>query len=497
MREQSTRGKGADDGFDPEEKPFLDHLEDLRTMFLKIILTLVIGFGACFIFKKQLVDFIEMPMVWANIAEENAMKAIFDFGGNSEKEARFSPEDLVVTQGGMIGAVVEEDAKKGITSVELADGIVVRIKTASILGKIPSEEKDISPSDLLRLDKQKVLIMGTFQPAEGLVLVFKLVFFAGIILTIPFLIIFIMEFVLPGLRQAEKKAVFPALFGAVVLFLVGGAFAFRVGLPFALRFLTEWNYDHGMMPEWRIGYYMTFVTQVTLVFGLAFQLPVIVLVLVKLELLTYRSMRDSRSYAIVILLCIAALITPPDPITLLLLGGPLILLYEICIGLAYLLERKKRKLEAEEEKRREAERAELEARHAELVAEGKILENEDEEEEKSESTGYDHEGDLYHDDPHHHHEQGHGQLDPYHDPHHDWDHDHHHQDPHHQGVGTVGQIDINHASFEELQKLPGIGPKLAQQIMDARPFYSEEELEYHAYLPPSVIKLIVDRVTFY
>jgi predicted nucleic acid-binding OB-fold protein len=69
-------------------------------------------------------------------------------------------------------------------------------------------------------------------------------------------------------------------------------------------------------------------------------------------------------------------------------------------------------------------------------------------------------------------------------------HDHGH-------AAYYSSIDINHATIEELQRLPGIGPKLAQRILDARPFYSQEELEYHAHLPQSVIKLIVDRIYFH
>jgi len=303
--------------------------------------------------------------------------------------------------------------------------------------------------------------------------------------TFPFLTWFALEFVWPGLRQAEKRAMLPAVLVGFGLFLVGAAFAYRVGLPFALRFLSQWNYEHGMNPGWRIGYYMQFVTQVTLVFGLAFQLPVAVMVLVRLELLTYRSMR--------------AIITPPDPMTLMLLGGPLIILYEICIWLAWLLERKRRKQEAEEEKRRARERAELEERRSQLVAEGKLPAEGEEADEggggPGESPGGAGEGELAHEHDLYH-EPVHDDLYGHEDDHHDYDyhadHDWHH---HHHGMG-LELIDINHATMEELQKLPGIGPKLAQQIIEARPFYSEEELEYHAYLPPSVVKLILDRVTF-
>ena len=70
--------KGADEGFDPEEKPFLEHLEDLRKMFFKIILALAVGIFGCLAFTRPLMDSIRLPMVWANIAEEDAIKAVFN-----------------------------------------------------------------------------------------------------------------------------------------------------------------------------------------------------------------------------------------------------------------------------------------------------------------------------------------------------------------------------------------------------------------------------------
>lgn len=490
--------KGADDGFDPEEKPFLDHLEDLRVMFFKIIVTLTVGVFGCLVFTRPLMDAIRLPMVWANVAEADAIKAIFNLDHRATKP-RFEPGDLVVTQGGILAKVLAEEMAKGITIAELAEGVQVRIKTDTILGKIPSEDAKIDTADLQRLSKQNILIMETFAPHEGLVIVLKLAFYSAMIFTFPFLLLFVMEFVWPGLRQSEKHATMPALFIGFALFLLGAFFAFRVGLPFALRFLSQWNFQHGMNPGWRVGYYMQFVTQVTLVFGLMFQLPVVVMVLVHLEILTFRSMRESRSYAIVILLVIAAFLTPPDPMTLILLGGPLILLYEICIWLAYFIERKRSREAAEEEKRRAKQRAELEERHARLVAEGRLPADGDASGAGS-GNGSDAPAeppstpsDTYEYDPYHEYAESSGDPSSVHHQHGSSGDDWRNQ---HDGGGISELVDINYATVEELQRLPGIGPKLAQQIVEARPFYSEEELEYHAYLPPSVVKLIRDRVTF-
>ena len=485
------------------EKPFLEHLEDLRKMFFKMIFALALGILACLALTRPLMDAIRLPMVWANVAEEDAIKAVFNFQHKASRP-RFATGDLVVTQGGNLGTVVKEDMAKGITWVEVAPGVQMRYKTNTIEGKIPTEESKVAPEDLQRLSKQNILIMETFAPGEGLMIVLKLAFFSALVISFPMLLWFLLEFVWPGLKQVEKKALLPALVIGFALFIIGAAFAFRLGLPFALRWLSQWNYEHGINPGWRVGYYIQFVTQVTLVFGLMFEFPVVIMALVYLEILSYQTMKHTRSYAIMILLVVAGFVTPPDPITLPLLTGPLILLYEMCIWLAYFMERKRAKQRAEEEKREAAERAAREEERAKAVAEGRLLpEAPSTTSSESASSGTDgpgssasspFEGDPYRDSP----ESGgynyEGEGYSYEDPGQSVSNET--PAPQNGGSGIPQLIDINNATLEELQQLPGIGPKLAQQIVEARPFYSEEELEYHAYLPPSVIKLIRDRVTF-
>ena len=201
----------------------------------------------------------------------------------------------------------------------------------------------------------------------------KLSFVAGIVVSFPLLLLFVLQFVLPGLHSNEKRVLWPAMSIGFGLFLTGTAFAYYLVLPRALLFFAEWSGDMGISNDWRIGEYISFATQFTLLFGASFELPVVVMVFVKLGLLTYETMSKTRSYAIVAIFVAAAILTPtPDMLTMTLMAAPMIILYEICIWLAY-FDRKKARLKQEQEARENMERLLLreEKRRAEEAAEEK------------------------------------------------------------------------------------------------------------------------------
>lgn len=155
----------------------------------------------------------------------------------------------------------------------------------------------------------------------------KLAFFAALMLSMPWLLYQAWAFVAPGLYQREKKLALPLLASALSLFYAGCAFAFFLVLPMVFGFLTRVT-PAGVAMMTDIGAYLDFVLVMFLAFGLAFELPVALVILSLLGWVTPAQLREARGYAVVGIFIIAAIVTPPDVVSQLMLAIPMVLLYE-------------------------------------------------------------------------------------------------------------------------------------------------------------------------
>ncbi|MGY8689653.1 MAG: twin-arginine translocase subunit TatC, partial [Verrucomicrobiales bacterium] len=202
-----------------------------------------------------------------------------------------------------------------------------------------------------KVDRQGNMIeMSALRISEAFTLSLKISLIAGIVIAFPLLLYFLAQFIFPGLTAKEKRAILPAVGVGFLLFLGGASFAYWFVTPRVLEFMHGYAESLDVASDWRIGYYVSFVSQLVVIFGLSFELPVVVLTLVKLELLSYEYMARTRAYAVIIIFTVAAIITPtPDAFTLTLLAGPMVFLYEISIWMAFFIDRKRKRLEAEEE----------------------------------------------------------------------------------------------------------------------------------------------------
>lgn len=245
-----------------EEKPFIEHLEDLRTMLVRMAITLVVSTVGTFVFYKELFQAILYPLVLSGLVKD----------------------------------------------LEEARGYLINTDVA-----------------------------GPFMMAVNVSLI------AAVIISFPILLVFLLQFILPGLKPNEKKLLFPAIGIGTGLFLTGTFFGYWVVLPKALLFFDQFAESLGAKQMWELSQYITFATRFILVFGISFELPVIVMALVKLDFLNYKLMVSTWRHALVAITLFAAIITPtPDVLTLMLMSGPLYFLYAICVWLAYMMEKKDR-----------------------------------------------------------------------------------------------------------------------------------------------------------
>jgi sec-independent protein translocase protein TatC len=188
---------------------------------------------------------------------------------------------------------------------------------------------------------QKIGALRALGITDSIVISFHLAFYAGIVLSFPLLLYFLAEFVLPALTAVEKRFLLPAIFVSFALFLLGVLVCYFWLLPRTILFFFRDTESLGWMPTWTVQQYYSFVTRFTLGFGLAFELPVVVLALVRFGLVTYKFMARTRPYAIVLILILGTIIAPaPDLLTLIAMGLPMCLLYESCIWIAWMMERR-------------------------------------------------------------------------------------------------------------------------------------------------------------
>src|SRR5437588_5501162 len=173
---------------------------------------------------------------------------------------------------------------------------------------------------------------------------FRLAFYAGIVVSFPLLLYFLAEFVVPALTAMEKRLMLPAILVSFALFLTGVLTAYYWLLPKTILFFFRDTQSLGWVPAWTVQEYYSFVTRFTIGFGLAFELPVVVLALVRFGLITYRFMARTRPYAIVLIFVMATIITPtPDILTLIAMALPMCLLYESCIWITWFMRRRERR----------------------------------------------------------------------------------------------------------------------------------------------------------
>ena len=205
--------------------------------------------------------------------------------------------------------------------------------------------------DLLALPMMRTLPEGTHMIATGVITPFlvplKVGLMAAFLLALPYVLYQVWAFIAPGLYTHEKRFALPLVFGSTVLFLAGVAYCYFVVFSWVFRFIIQFA-PKSITPAPDIEAYLSFVLTMFVAFGVTFEIPLIQVVLVRTGMVTVAKLKDIRSYVIVGAFVVAAVVTPPDVVSQLLLAIPMCLLYEFGILLAQLVERFLGKRVAEE-----------------------------------------------------------------------------------------------------------------------------------------------------
>ena len=307
-------------------KSFLDHLEDLRWLLVKTAAALFVGMVVCLYGTTQIVWALKLPLRNAALVPvSHHQKAIVRFGDHNvvtfePPTNRFGPLDL---------------GSNRFVTIQLEPvSVGTNVFLSARIEQNPQEETVLSTAtDLVYLD-----------PAAPFMSSLSLAFYGGVLLAAPFIFYFLAQFILPALKIKEKKYVLRACIIGVGLFLSGVCFCYFFVLARALKYAEAWaNWMGVKVPEWRAETYFSFVTKFMLGMGLGFELPVVLLALVKIGILDYARLKAMRRYMVVINLILGALLTTPEVFTQVVMAIVLQVLYEISVLIAWYWERQDRK----------------------------------------------------------------------------------------------------------------------------------------------------------
>ncbi len=338
----ANAGGGDDDGggerFGGPIKPFLDHLEDLRWTIMKVVIAVVIGMLIALIGSPYIVKFLTFPL--------NSAQQIQQVNSNPDK--RMIPVKL---GGGVVSHIRESDLSQWVEGGYLEKD-ANRTETITGIHLVPSlgslDDNGTQYALQMRVDTNGSehvsweVELKAYGPLKSFFIALKIGLYGGLTLSMPFVIYFIAQFVLPALRIKEKKWIFRLSGFGAGLFMLGVGFCYFIIMKVALWASVGFANMLGFgADEWQAEEYISFVCKFMVGMGLAFQMPMILLFLVKVNILDYRKLSDFRMYAVVANLIIAAVITPTgDPFTLSLVAVPLHLLYELSTLIAWFWHKK-------------------------------------------------------------------------------------------------------------------------------------------------------------
>ncbi|MDX6666589.1 MAG: sec-independent protein translocase protein TatC [Solirubrobacteraceae bacterium] len=300
----------------------VDHLDELRTRIIWSIVVFAVSFSVCYWQNDRVLNIVNRPVEQALKPGSHPKDQL---GQTSLFQKRLG--DLARSLGPALGAV-ERSAASPADKAAIAKALTAAKAAA-----------EATPTNTAR----RPITLGVTEP---FITTFKVAGYAAILLALPFLLFQLYGFVLPAFTPRERRAITPVLLMIPALFIAGVAFGYFVALPRAATFLLNFNEKHFDILLRAQDYY-SFSIMFLAAMGLMFQVPMGVLALTRLGIVSVAQLRKNRGYVVLGVAIIAAVATPtPDPITMIITMLPLLLLFELSILGASLLERRRAVSEA-------------------------------------------------------------------------------------------------------------------------------------------------------
>jgi sec-independent protein translocase protein TatC len=323
----------TDAGEDPGEqeggpvKTFLEHLEDLRWVLIKSVVAIGTGMLLCLIAGNYVMKLLEWPLRNAKISYPGTNQVwTVSFGTNR------------------LGNYLLSDEQQATYAIGAGRFVALKLEPVPVGSNLflsLREDPKVNPDTAQRLKVDLV----NLSPVGAFVVALQVALYGGIVLASPFVFYVVAGFIFPALRRIEKRYTYRGLGFGLGLFFMGVSFCYFVLLPAALRASVMYSNWFGFSAsQWRAEDYISFACKFMLGMGIGFQMPVVLLTLVKIGVLNYRLLSSMRRYMLVINLVLGAVLTTPEVITQVLMAVPLQLLYEISVWIAWYWERRDRKL---------------------------------------------------------------------------------------------------------------------------------------------------------
>ena len=309
-----------------ERLSLVEHLDELRTRLIICTVAFVVAFAVCLWQDDVVLDIINRPLTQTAFSSCDTTKDPFEQANCWQQAMLRVNRDL--------SALADEAARQATTEPRL-EALAERLERSANLARAATP----------RASPKRPVTLGVGEPFTATV---RVAAYAALLITMPVLLFQLYAFLLPAFSPRERQVALPLMLMVPFLFLGGVVFAYFLVLPAAVNFLQNFNDDNYDILLQARDYYK-FAVMLLAVMGLLFQLPIAILAVTRLGIISTRQLRANRRYAILAIAVLAMLLPGTDPVTMVMMMAPLLVLYEVSILLATVLDRRGERARAREE----------------------------------------------------------------------------------------------------------------------------------------------------